>query len=79
MPDNLCAHVLQDILELHQNVDQNVSFHRNVHLIRRASITNALIRAHIHVVSDLFVMLAIIIQFALVQLVSPAIHSHNAP
>lgn len=72
------AHVHQDILVHHHNADPNVLFHRNVHQIEHVSIINVLIHVRILVALDLFVMPAITIQFALVQLVSLAIHLHNA-
>lgn len=72
------ALVHQDILDRHHNVDPNVLSHLNVHQTEPASITNVLIHVRILVASDPFVMSEITIQFALVHLVSQAIHFHNA-
>lgn len=73
-----CALVHQDILDHHHNVGQSVLFHPNAHRTEHVSITNALIHVRILVASDPFAVSAITIQFALVHLVSLAIHLHNA-
>lgn len=78
IPGKLYAHARQVTLARHHNAVQNVSFHPSVHLIERASTTNALIHAHIRAALALYATPAIIIQFALVQLASLATHSHNA-
>lgn len=76
--DNRCAHVHQVMLALHRNAGQNVLCHPNARPTKLVSTPDVRIHARIRVASVLFVMPAIIIQYALVHLVLRVIRLRSA-